>query len=178
MFRPDQQARRRVIETLVVACIVLCGWIIVLGLRLPKRYNVAHWNLAWIGFDLALLAGLAATAWAAWRRRIVIILFATFTATLLLADAWFDVTTARSTDVWVSVTQALLIELPFAAFLLYVVVRVAGFTRGTVWSDRLGTRPRSLWSTEFQHPSEFRSRWSPSGTGPAGSDAPGDRLSD
>jgi hypothetical protein len=143
-----------VLETLVFACIALGAWIIVLGLTLPRRYVAAHWDLAWVGFDLALLTGLASTAWAAWRRRAVVVLFATATATLMFADAWFDVTTARSSDLWVSALQAALIEVPFAFFLLYVVNRVVRFTRGSVWSDQIGTRPRSLWYVEFPHPSE------------------------
>jgi hypothetical protein len=154
VLRPNPQTRRRVIETLVVACFALSAWIIVLSLTLPRRYDAAHWNLAWVGFDLALLVGLSLTAWAAWRRRAVIVLFATATATLMLADAWFDVTTARSSDLWVSALQAIFIEVPFAIFLLYVVVRVVSFTRGSVWSDEIGTRPKSLWYVEFPHPSE------------------------
>ena len=142
------------LEALILACVALGAWIIVLGLTLPRRYVASHWNLAWIGFDLALLTGLALTAWAAWRRRAVVVLFATATATLMFADAWFDVTTARSRDLWVSVLQAVFVEVPFAIFLMYVVVTVLNFTRGTVWSDRLGSRPKSLWTVEFQHPSE------------------------
>jgi len=145
-----------VLETLIFACVVLGGWIIVLGLTLPRRYVAAHWNLAWIGFDLALLTGLASTAWAAWRRRAVVVLFATATATLMFADAWFDVTTARSRDLWVSVLQAVFVEVPFAIFLIYVVVTVLNFTRGNIWSDRLGSRPKSLWTVEFRHPSESK----------------------
>jgi hypothetical protein len=144
----------RVIHTLVFACVALIAWIILLGLTLPKRYDAAHWNLAWIGFDVALLVGLAATAWAAWRRRAVIVIFATITATLMCADAWFDITTARSTDLGVSVAQAVFVELPFAYFLFHVVGRVIRFSRGSIWSDRRGTRPRSLWTVEFRHPSE------------------------
>jgi hypothetical protein len=143
-----------VLETLVFACIALGAWIIVLGLTLPRQYVATHWNLAWVGFDLALLAGLTSTAWAAWRRRAVVVLFATATATLMFADAWFDVTTARSSDLWVSAIQAMLVEVPFAIFLLYVVHRVVRFTRGSVWSDQVGSRPRSLWYVEFPHPSE------------------------
>ena len=154
MIRPNPQTRRRVLEALVAACVALSGWIIVLGLTLPRRYDAAHWNLAWVGFDVALLAGLALTAWAAWRRRAVVVLFATVTATLILADAWFDVTTARTRDFWVSALQALLVEVPFAIFLFFVVIRVVKFTRGSVWSDRFGERPRSLWYVEFPHPSE------------------------
>ena len=119
------------IEALVVACMALIAWTIVLGLTLPRRYDAAHWNLAWVGFDVALLAGLAGTAWAAWRRRAIIVLFATATATLMCADAWFDVTTARSSDLWVSAAQAIFVEVPFAIFLMYVVVRVLNYTRET-----------------------------------------------
>jgi hypothetical protein len=155
MNRPNPQVRRRVIETLVMACVALGAWIIVLGLTLPKRYHAAHWNLAWIGFDVALLIALAATAWAAWRRRAVIVLLATVTTTLLCADAWFDITTARSADLWVSVAQAVFIEIPFAAFLMYVAIRVINFTRDTLWTDQIGNRPRSLWAVEFHHPSEM-----------------------
>lgn len=142
------------LETLIFACVGLGAWIVVLGLTLPRRYVAAHWDLAWIGFDFALFIGLASTAWAAWRRRAVVVLFATATSTLMFADAWFDVTTARSKDLWVSVLQAVFIEVPFAIFLMYVVVTVLNFTRGTIWSDRLGSRPKSLWTVEFRHPSE------------------------
>jgi hypothetical protein len=153
--RPEFETRRYVIEALLFACVTLGAWIIVLALTLPRRYDASHWNLAWIGFDLALLAGLAATAWAAWRRRVVIVLFATATATLLCADAWFDLTTARPSDLWASATLAGCAELPGAMFLIYVVIRVVTYTRGTLWTDRYGTRPRSLWSVEFTHPSEL-----------------------
>jgi hypothetical protein len=152
--QPNPRLRLRVIHLLFVSCIVLFAWIILLGVTLPKRYDADHWNLAWIGFDVALLIGIAGTAWAAWRRRVVIVLFATATATLLLADTWFDVTTARSKDLGVSVLQAAFIEVPFALFLLYVVRRVIHYTRGTIWSDQQGTRPKSLFSVEFPHPSE------------------------
>lgn len=150
----DPRVRRRVIEVLAVACVVLFVWIILLGLSLPKRYDAAHWDLAWVGYDVALLAGISTTAWAAWRRRAVIVLTATVTATLLCADAWFDVTTARSKDLSVSIAQAVFIELPFAVFLMYITLRVLAFTRGTIWTDRYGDRPKSLWQVEFSHPSE------------------------
>jgi hypothetical protein len=148
--------RRRVLEALVAGCVALAVWIVVLGLRLPRVYHAEHWDLAWVGLDVALLVGLAATAWAAWRRRAIIVLFATATATLLLADAWFDVTTAGTHDFTLSAIQAAFVEIPGAIFLMYIVVRVLSFTRGSVWSDRIGDRPRSLCEVEFQHPADSR----------------------
>lgn len=154
MARTDPEARRRVVELLLLACAGLVVWIVVLGLTLPRRYDAEHWRLAWVGFDVALLVGLASTAWAAWRRRAIIVLFATATATLMIADAWFDITTARAGDVWLSATLALCAEVPGAIFLFWVVHRVVTYTRGNVWSDLHGTRPASLWTVEFTHPSE------------------------
>jgi hypothetical protein len=165
--RRDFEARRYVVEALLFGCITLFAWIIVLALTLPRRYDASHWNLAWIGYDVMLLAGLAATAWAAWRRRVVIVLFATATAMLLCADAWFDMTTARPSDLWASALLAGCAELPGAIFLMYVVVRVINFTRGTLWTDRYGSRPRSLWSVEFTHPSELGDRHADHGPAPA-----------
>jgi hypothetical protein len=152
--RPNPQARRLVLRTLVAACVLLAAWVVVLALRLPKRYSAPHWDLAWVGFDVALLCFLAATAWAAWKRRAVIVVFGTVTATLLCADVWFDVTTARSSEVWLSVAQALFVELPFAAFLMVVVVRVINFTRGALWDDHADGTPGSLWSVEFPRVAE------------------------
>ncbi len=166
MPRRTNETRRRVIEALLFACVALSAWIIVLGLTLPRRYNAAHWDLAWVGFDVLLLTGLGATAWAAWRRRVVIILFATATAALLCADAWFDLTTARPSDLWASAALAGGAEVPGAIFLIYVVIRVVNFTRGSVWTDRYGSLPRSLWSVEFEHPSERQRLDSASGPVP------------
>ena len=50
---------------------------------------------------------------------------ATVVATLLVADAWFDVTTsATTTNAIQALILALLVELPAAAFSLYVAHRV------------------------------------------------------
>ena len=53
---------------LTVASAVLIPWIVLLALTLPRHYVAGHWRLTWVGFDIILLASLAATAWFAWRR--------------------------------------------------------------------------------------------------------------
>jgi hypothetical protein len=62
-------------------------------------------------------------AWAAWRGRALLILFATVAGTLLLVDAWFDVTTARRGGVAQSLIFALVIEIPSAMFLFWITWR-------------------------------------------------------
>ena len=122
--------RRRTFATVMtLASVGLIPWIVVLGLTLPHRYVAGHWTLTWVGFDVLLLLSLAATGWCAWRRRQVVILAAFTSGTLLICDAWFDVTTASGrTDVWVAIATAVLLELPLAAVLFAVAWRLLHLT--------------------------------------------------
>jgi hypothetical protein len=119
-WRPAAEAeasRRRsvALALIVVCCIVLAAWIAVLALTLPRYYRTGGWRGAWIGFDIAELAAFAATGWAAWRRRQVLIICLVVLATLLCCDAWFDVVLdARTRGFKYSVLSAALIELPLA----------------------------------------------------------------
>ena len=107
----------------VVSCTVLLGWIIVLGLTLHRSFHALHWRGAWVGFDFILLLAFAATGWAFWRGRQIVIACLIVTGTLLCCDAWFDVVLdAGSSDVWISVASALLVELP-VAFLMFNAAR-------------------------------------------------------
>ncbi|WP_233224010.1 hypothetical protein [Amycolatopsis sp. CA-128772] len=76
------------------AGLALLPWIAVLGVTLPDVVAARHWRLAWTGFDAAEAVGLLATAWLHGRGEPRTPFAATATATLLLADAWFDVVTA------------------------------------------------------------------------------------
>ena len=99
----------------IIACTVLVGWIIVLVLTLTRDYTATHWRLAWVGFDVVLLAAFAATGWAFWRGRQIVIAFLLITATLLCCDAWFDVILdLGSSGVWVSIVSAIIVEIPLA----------------------------------------------------------------
>ena len=99
-------------------------WTVFLAIRLPRHYVANHWDLAWVGLDSAQVFFLLCTAWAAWRRRAILMLFANTAATLLFMDAWFDVTTARYRDLGESLLS-LTIELPSAFFLLWISRRTA-----------------------------------------------------
>jgi hypothetical protein len=126
--RTDRTWRKWFIATTVGACLALIPWIVLLALKLPPHI-AGHWHTAWVGFDIGLLASLAATAWAAWRHRYVVILFALIAATLLVCDAWFDVMTARAgRQLWFSLASAAFGELPLAVFLLIVVHRLLSLT--------------------------------------------------
>ncbi len=113
---PSTDRRRAIIlGVIIVCCIVLAAWTGLLAATLPKYYRTGGWRSAWVGFDIALLAAFAATGWASWRRRQILIICLVVLATLLCCDAWFDVVLdARTKGFQVSLLSALVIELPLA----------------------------------------------------------------
>ena len=76
------------------AAVVLVPWTIGIAAVVPHSVVVRHWNTAWAGLDTALVAGLAATCWLRLRLDRRAASAATVTATLMCADAWFDVCTS------------------------------------------------------------------------------------
>lgn len=125
--RQRPQLRRSTFLALLTSAVALeAAWTVYIGWRLPREYVANHWDLAWVGIDIAQVFMLGAAAWAAWRRRALLILFASCAGTLLLVDAWFDVTTARRGDFRQSLIMALLVEIPSALILFWVTRRAVG----------------------------------------------------
>jgi hypothetical protein len=143
----NNQRRRWFLVGTIVCCVVLAAWIGVLAVTLPRFYRAGDWRGAWVGFDLAELAAFTATAWAAWRGRQALIMCLLVLATLLLADAWFDVTLDVRTSgfVW-SVLSAVLIEIPLAVAALLAARRLLRLTIGRIRTREglVGPVP-SLW---------------------------------
>jgi len=107
--------RRRLAVLLGTVAAGLVPWTLWLALSLPKQQVAHHYDLAWVGFDLALAAGIAATAWSALQRPRWLVPLASATATMLLCDAWFDVVTSPPGERIEAVLLAGLAELPLAA---------------------------------------------------------------
>jgi hypothetical protein len=132
-------SRRRTIALIlvVICCLGLAAWIGVLAVTLPHYYRTGGWRGAWVGFDLAELAAFAATGWAAWRRRQMLIICLVVLATLLLCDAWFDVVLdARTKGFGLSLTSALVIELPLALLAIGGAHRLLRQSFATLWRYR------------------------------------------
>ena len=112
----DLRRRGIILGVIIVCCIVLAAWTGLLATTLPRYYRSGGWRGAWVGFDIGLLIAFAATGWASWRRRQMLIVCLVVLATLLCCDAWFDVVLdARTSGFWLSLVSALAIELPLAA---------------------------------------------------------------
>jgi len=94
----------------------LLPWSGYLAVSLPQRSLSEHYRGTWVGFNLVLIIVLARTAWFAHRRNPHVVLTAAAGSTLLLTDAWFDVTTAAPGSAHTqAVLSAVFLELPAAA---------------------------------------------------------------
>jgi hypothetical protein len=124
LLDPRLRRRRRFgLLVMMACCIALAAWIAILLQTLPGRYTSSDWRAVWVGLDIAELLGFAATAWAAWHQRQIVIFFMIITGTLLLCDAWFDLAlNYGSSGFMASILSAVLAELPLA-FLMFAGAR-------------------------------------------------------
>jgi hypothetical protein len=139
--------RRLLLLATIVCCVVLAAWIGVLAVTLPRYYRAGDWRGAWVGFDAAELLAFTVTAWAAWRGRQVLIMCLVVLATLLLADAWFDVTLdVRTNGFMFSLLSALLVEIPLAIIAIIGARHLLRLTFGRIRSQEGVPGPvPSLW---------------------------------
>ncbi len=112
---------------LSLACVALIPWTLWLTFSLPSKHISRHYDVAWVGFDVALAVAFGFTARAAYRGSHLLVPFAAATGTMLLCDAWFDVVTSTQGERLEAILQAGFGEIPLAlvcAFVVYDVERV------------------------------------------------------
>ncbi len=134
LIDPRLQRRRRFgLLIMMACCVALAAWIAILILTLPGRYTSTDWRTVWVGLDIAELAGFAATGWAAWHQRQVVIFCMIITGTLLVCDAWFDIALDYGSRGFIaSVISAVLAELPLAFFMFAAARRLVRVTIETL----------------------------------------------
>ena len=114
----------------LVVALALGPWTLYLTYTLPSRHVTRRYDLAWIGFDIALLAAFAVTGWCVLRASKWLVPAAAVTGTMLLCDAWFDVITSQSGGEQVeAILEACFAELPLAALCGYIVWDAEQFIR-------------------------------------------------
>jgi hypothetical protein len=104
----------------VLGAAVLIPWTLLLAYRLPASHTSRHWDVAWVGFDLALATALACTGVAIARRSAWAPMAAAVAATLLLCDAWFDNVLASGLHEHVEAAIEVLVEVPLALFCVWL----------------------------------------------------------
>jgi len=129
---------RRLAWLYLVAAVALLPWIVFLAISLPKRSLDVHYRASWVGFDLLLVFALARTAYMAFKVDARVQLAATAAATLLIVDAWFDVTTSHGRAAVVeALALALFAELPIAVFCVFVARRVSNYVSELAHLERV-----------------------------------------
>ena len=115
---------------LLLVALALGPWTLWLTYSLPSRHLTSHYDLAWVGFDVALLTAFAVTGWFAFRASQWLAPAAAMTGTMLLCDAWFDVVTSSGGGERVeAILEACFAELPLAALCGYIVWDAERFAR-------------------------------------------------
>jgi predicted branched-subunit amino acid permease len=105
---------------LVLAALALVPWTLWLTFSLPSKHVAHHYDVAWVGFDIALGAMFGLTARAAVRRSELLAPVAAATAAMLVCDAWFDVVTSTPPERLEALLQAGFAELPLAALCAFI----------------------------------------------------------
>lgn len=116
----DARAVRWTGPLFTLFAVLMVPWTVYIGASLPARQLSPHYDVAWAGFDVILLAALAATGYTALRRSRYLSIAATATAVLLIVDAWFDLMTTPSGQIAQSIVLAALVELPLAAVCVWL----------------------------------------------------------
>ena len=111
----DARAVRWAGPLFALFALIMVPWTVYIGESLPRRQLSPHYDVSWAGFDVMLLAALAATAFFALRRSRYLSMAATATAVLLVVDTWFDLMTTPSEQLVQSIVLAAVVELPLAA---------------------------------------------------------------
>jgi hypothetical protein len=125
---------------LLVVALALGPWTLWLTYSLPSRHLTRHYDLAWVGFDVALLAAFAFTGWCVLRGTRWLVPAAAMTGTMLVCDAWFDCVTSSGGEQLEAILEASLAELPLAALCVFVVVDAERFRESLLRRGRRQTR--------------------------------------
>jgi hypothetical protein len=132
-----RRSRRWLLLVLGGVAVGLLPWIGYLSATLPSKHLAHHWQVAWIGLDVAEVAALVATLFALLRNSPAVTVLASIAGTLLVCDAWFDVLTAQpGSDLAWALAFALLAELPLAALCFWIAFEVAEVIDAIVAEER------------------------------------------
>jgi hypothetical protein len=108
--------------------VALLPWTAYLSATLPGKHVARHWDLAWGGLDVMEAIALVATLFALVRRSGYLEMFAAIAGTLLVVDAWFDLTTSSSGREFDWALVFLVGELPLAALCFWIAWEAVPFS--------------------------------------------------
>lgn len=133
------------------AAVLLIPWTMWLAYTLPITEKTQAWSIAWVGYDCILALVLLATAWFGFKRRQIALAGLVMSGTLLLIDAWFDVTFSWGTRGFGgAVLSAVIVEIPLGIILISSALLI--MRRSATLVAKLSgqaTPTTSLWRQKF-----------------------------
>jgi hypothetical protein len=138
------RVRKWTLVALGSAAVLLVPWMVVLARTLPADTQVRHWSLAWVGLDVLLTAGCAATSLLGLRGSPHARLTASATAAAAVLDAWFDLTTAQPGAALVQAAACAVAEAALAGTCVCLAlgrVPTTGPAAGSAVDDRRTLKP-------------------------------------
>jgi hypothetical protein len=123
---------RWIVPVLTLTAFGLLLWTLWLTYSLPSRHVTQHYDVAWVGFDIALLTAFVVTTWCVVRSSQWLVPAAAVTGTMLLCDAWFDVITSEPGGRPEALLEAGLAELPLAVVCWLIVYDAERFRQATI----------------------------------------------
>jgi hypothetical protein len=98
-----------------VFALILVPWTIYLAYSLPTRHIEKHWDIAWVGLDIAIIFLLLITGILATLKSQFVIISLVATSSFLIVDAWFDIISSPpGSELFQSVFLAVCVEIPLA----------------------------------------------------------------
>lgn len=114
-----------------ICAVLLVPWIGFLAVTLPTSARVFD-RTPWVGFDIGLMIMLGLTAFLAWRGSPRVSFAATSTATMLIVDAWFDITTSQTQSDVIRALATAVVELSLAGVCFWLAHHAASVARTNV----------------------------------------------
>jgi hypothetical protein len=145
----DQRAATRIVPRWVaigflLGAIGLVPEILRLANSLPLRHIESHWRLLWTGYDLVMAVVFLISGILLWLRSPWLAITVSAAGTMLLADAWFDVLTARGTrQLATSVLLAILLEIPMGVICFFISGRYVRTYQHLAALDSVSNKPGS-----------------------------------
>jgi hypothetical protein len=139
---------------LFAIAVVMVPWLVILGATLNGQAQVRMWSSTWIGLDTLEIIGLVSTAHFLMKRSLFVMATASFSATLFLLDAWFDIMLSPAGSDWY---QALILAIVFEIPLCLICAAIA--LTAPAWCGLSEVRSARRWQRRLEHRRDQLQAW-------------------
>lgn len=144
-----KQKHKRIISRIAVIyplfAMVLLPWTLYLSQSLPDRHISIHWDVSWIGLNIALIIAFLATGYLSYLQSRWVAISASILGSILVLDAWFDILSQHNpNELRTAILMAVFVELPVALTSFIIAGRALNHdkTKGRPINPYIKSKPR------------------------------------